>query len=553
MRPAVIAALVVGTLAIACGKAEKRPKVDDRDQAMGAHAGAGGHGMSQSGTGGASPVELGYVGLEGAPIYTRAQRLTSRQWEHAVSDILGFTEPHDLSKSFVRPVEGTSDFDNNERVLFVGVENFRDFELGAEAAAALATSTAEALAAVAAGGNASSFVSVLGRRAFRRPLTDDEQKKYVATFALGEQLYGPGFANGAALVIRALLESPHFLYRTELGPAGEPLNGYEIAAKLSFWLLGTTPSDALLDAASSGELDSDAGIEDAARRMLDDPRATDSMRDFHEQLLAVRQLGNLEKPGVPEYQPSVNAELVLASDAFVDRIFERDLGLTELLTSREAFVGPGLAPLYGMAAPQSPLELRDLGAARAGFFMQVPFLMLWSEGAQSAPIHRAARLQQMTCMPMGAPLHALPVTPPQQPGETNRQRFARLSDPCGAACHASGLDSLGFALESFDGLGRERDLDNGQPIDTSGSYPFAEGIASFADGNELMNLMAKSAQVHTCYAKKVTSYALGRDIVEPDRPLLDSLAPVSQTESLKELAVALVRAPAFRTREARVP
>jgi hypothetical protein len=184
--------------------------------------------------------------------------------------------------------------------------------------------------------------------------------------------------------------------------------------------------------------------------------------------------------------------------------------------------------------------------------MQVPFLMLWSENEQSDPIHRAVQLREMACAPVAVPAHS-PAVPPIAPGETNRQRISKISEHCGVACHSVNLDPLGFALESFDGLGRERDHDNGQPIDTSGSYPFAEGVSSFADGRELMNIMAASAQVHTCYAKKVTSYALGRDMVELDRPLLESLARVSLTESLKELAMALVRSPAFRAREERLP
>ncbi|HEX2674579.1 MAG TPA: DUF1585 domain-containing protein, partial [Polyangiaceae bacterium] len=123
---------------------------------------------------------------------------------------------------------------------------------------------------------------------------------------------------------------------------------------------------------------------------------------------------------------------------------------------------------------------------------------------------------------------------------------------CGGQCHRF-IDPLGYALENFDGLGRERELDNGVPVDTTGSYPLAEGKVSFADGTELMKLLAGSPQVHTCYSKQVTSYALGRDLVESDRPMLESLAKVSGSRSLKEVVLALVRDPAFRTRKAGQP
>lgn len=550
VRLAPFAAVVLSWFALSCGKASRGQPSHAGGEAAGPAATGGSNGAggtSGARAGASSGVELSRVDLQGVAVYTRVQRLTNRQWERAVTDILRFTEPQNLSASFTQAFIGSSDFDNNEKILFVAAENFRDFELGAEAAATLATRSPQAVAALYPGQDAEGFVSALGRRAFRRPLTAEEQTKYEAVFALGEQLYGAGFANGAALVIRALLQSPHFLYRSELGPAGDPLSGYEIASKLSFWLLGTTPSDDLLDAAAAGDLDRDADIEATARRLLDDPRAVETMRDFHEQLLEVRRFEEVSRARGTKYDAAIDRELVLASDAFFDHVYQENLGLRELLISKRAYVTPSLAALYGTEPPSGRLEPRELGPTRAGYFMQVPFLMLWSESEQSDPIHRGAQLQHMTCGLLGA-VEGGPL-PPLAPGQTNRQRVSTATGACGATCHSVYMDPLGFALENFDGLGREREKDNGQPVDTSGSYPFAEGVAEFADGTELMKIMAASAQVHTCYAKMVAGYALGRDMVELDRPLLESLGRVSLDDSLKEVAMALVKSPAFRIRE----
>ena len=313
VRTSSLAILIVAPLAFACGKSEgRRSSAESGQDAGGFPSGGGGpSGASGAGASGASG-ELSHVLLDGHPLYTRVQRLTNRQWEHAVTDVLRFSEVHGLSKSFARPPFDESEFDNNERALFVGQQNFLDFEAGAEAAAALATGSPAALAAMYDGDDAAGFVATLGRRAFRRPLTGLEQAKYEQVFALGERIYGAGFANGAALVVRAIFQSPHFLYRTELGASGEPLNGYELASKLSFWLLGTTPSDALLDAAAAGDLDSDAGLASLTKDLLADPRAVETMRDFHEQLLAVQQFEAISKAGVPEYDAAINGELVLA-------------------------------------------------------------------------------------------------------------------------------------------------------------------------------------------------------------------------------------------------
>ena len=484
----------------------------------GGRSATGGSAAGGSAAGGAagSPddPELSSVVLDGTPLYTRVPRLTVSQWEHAVTDILRFSAPGDLSKGFARPPSGVTDFDNNEKLLYVDATNVLDFESGAEAAARLATESAEALAALYDGTDVSDFVRTLGRRAFRRPLTEAERAAFVALFARGEELYGAGFEHGAALVIRGMLQSPHFLYRVELAPAGEVLDGYELASKLSFWLLGTTPTDALLDAAAAGELDTEEGLEAAARAMLDVPAAAAVMRDFHRQLFHLDRYASLDKSGVPDFDPSVLPELGAVSTAFFDQIFQAGLGLREILTSNQAYFGAGLAPFYGTNAPASGLELRELGSSRSGYFMQVPFLMAAGAGADSDPTKRGQELERMLCAPL-------------------------------ASSHAA---ELGVALENFDGLGREREEVGGRPVSTASSYPFAEGVRQFGDGNELLSIMAESNAAHTCYSKSVTGYALGRDMAQDDRPLLEALGQVSLSESLRELALALVRDPAFRSR-----
>ncbi len=549
-------------LLLGCGRSTRTEASNEESQSgRGGTAGtdrggtAGDAGSSDSGKGGAAGSTGGSGGvpgsssvtLDGSPIYTRVQRLTVTQWKNAVSDILRLEAPGTLGEGFRTPPAGTADFTNNEKLLYVDVQAARDFEVGSEAAAALATESATALSRLEAGTTAAEFVSTLGRRAFRRPLRDAEQVKYEAVFALGEELYGAGFERGAALVIRALLVSPHFLYRTELGPAGEPLTGYEVASKLSFWLLGTTPSDALLDSAAAGELDSVEGAESVARQMLEQRGAVEVMRDFHAQAFRLSRFESLTKPDAPEYDETVAAEAATASSLFFDRVFETGGGLREILTSPRGFVGPALAPLYGVDPPAA-IEERALDASRAGYFMQVPFLLLFGTGAVPPTIRRGAAVNsEMLCNQMPLEHDAVLPTPPL-PGTTNRTWIEDVTSGCGD-CHEAFINPLGFAFEAFDGLGRERALDNGSPIDTSGSYPFSDGARDFSGAKELVQIMTDTEQAHTCYAKKVTGYALQRDLVEADRPLLGALSEVSrEKESLTELVISLVRDPAFRLR-----
>jgi hypothetical protein len=555
-----LAILLLSLLGIACGKTSTDTPMGQGPNGEGnaggnAPASGGSTGRAGSSSFGGASTRPGEIDLTGNPIYTRVQRLTNEQWENAVTDILRLPERHELSAAFAPPLSGLTTFTNNEQVLFVTSREFDDFESGAEAAAAIATGSPEALAALYAGNDAAGFIRAFGRRAFRRPLSQEEETKYQNVFALGERLYGAAFASGAALVIRAMLLSPHFLYRTELGAAGAPLDAYEIASKLSFWLLGTTPSDALLDAAAAGKLSSNDQLVATTREMLDDPRAVTVMRDFHGQLLRVRYLQDASHVEASAHDPSLGPELTLAANAFLDFVFTKDFGLRELLTSEQAYVSPKLAPFYGVDAPKNALELLTVAPARIGYFMQVPFLMLWGTGTETNPIRRGFELERaLLCPPERSPPPGveIPPVPPAIPGQTTRERVTRLDGSCGGACHEA-IDPLGFAFENFDGLGRQRELDNGRPVDTTGAYPFAGGAESFAGGVELMRILANSGQAHDCYAKHVTSYALGRDLVERDRPMIHALGVVSGSQSLKELIIALVREPAFRARKDGLP
>src|SRR5262249_42762936 len=150
----------------------------------------------------------------------------------------------------------------------------------------------------------------------------------------------------------------------------------------------------------------------------------------------------------------------------------------------------------------------------------------------------------------GAPAANLPPVPPIASGQTNRDRISGLTAGCGGECHNSFINPIGFAFEHFDGMGKYNDTENSLPINSAGTYPFSEGAKSFADAKELMQIMANGGQAHACYAKKVSSYALQRDIVMSDMPLLDALKATSMATngSIKQVMLDLVKNAAFRTR-----
>jgi hypothetical protein len=523
-------------------------------------SGAGGNGSPGAGGGGGA-VSAPAINLNGSPQYYRFVRLANSQWGRAVQDVLKLTSPSGLEQGFQSAVIGTTDFSNNELVLDITQESWASFQTAAETLAAQVTATDAALATVYSGTDPAGLITTLGRRAYRRPLTTAEQSTYMTLYNQGSSLMGTRstFAKGASLVIRAMLQSPYFLFRTELGATGAALSGYEMAAKLSLWLRGTTPSDTLLDsAAGPGKLDTADGAATLATTMLGETTATAALRQFHGELLHFDRFAQITKVNVPAYKDSLNTEFLDVSNLFFDDILTHGLGLKDILTSTTGYVGPGTASLYGMSAPASGYVQKDLGSQRVGWFSQIPYLALYGFNGDPDSIHRGVTLNlDVLCATLGPPAATIPPIPPLQPGQTNRQRIDTLTSGCGQSCHNDMINPLGFSFEHFDGMGQYRDTENGGlAIDSSGSYTFADGATKSWDGAAgLMQVLAATPQTHTCYAKKLASYGLQRDVVASDMPLLTTLTSSSMaaTGSLKQMIIDLVKNDAFRTHAGGTP
>ena len=551
--------LVAATL-VGCGATTHNRQGEGREpdgNGDGAGVGQGGSGTGAAASGGAGDSGGAAAGdsitLNGAPKYFRFVRLTNSQWAASVQEVLNLPEPSGLEKYFAA-VGGFTEFTNNELVLSVASREWEDFEHAAEALAAQVTASDKALAAVYPGTDSDGFIKTVGRRAYRRPLTTAEVKKCNTLFTAGAAMPGDqtDFAKGAALVIRALLQSPNFLYRSELGPAGKALSGYEAAAKLSLWLRDSTPSDALLDEAET-LADPDALV-DEAKRMLDEPAATGVMRRFHGELLHLARIRDISKINTPGYDPSLNAELEESSLLFFDEIFSAGLGVRDILTSTRGFMGPGMAPLYGLEPQGSGFVEQELGPQRAGYFSQLPYLILNGHNQDPDSLHRGIGLAlDVLCSPLGPQAAEIPPLPERRPGQTSRMRIDAMTQKCGNICHNRIINPLGFAFEHFDGMGQYRDTETWGtevlPIDSSGSYTFMDGPATFADNVELMAAMASHPNAHLCYAKKLASFGLQRDIMPSDLPWLNELAKLSQDSgSTQELMLHLIKDDAFRTR-----
>jgi hypothetical protein len=519
---------------------------------IGGTAGTAGTAGSGGTVGGSGSYD---IPLNGVPIRSHYVRLTHQQWENSVKDLFKLAAVPGLSSSFTSdPPNGT--FSNNERALFVTSGLRADYERAAETLARQVATNAASRTAIGATGNAANFIRTFGRRIYRRPLEAAEQQRYEALFASAATLFtgGDAFANGVELVLRAMLQSPNFVYRTELGTDAMPLSSYEIASKLSFLLRDTTPDDALLDAAERGELGTTDAIVQRAQAMLELPEAKAVVAKYHGELFGLQRFETIAKDRqtFPNYTDSMNMEFIQADRLFFDRVFTNGLGLREILLSNVAYVNAGSAALYGLTANGSGLTEVTVGPERPGYFTRLGFLAYNANLRDSDPIHRGVDIShRLLCSNMSPPPGEIPPLPAAMPGQTTRQRVtAHTGEGECAGCHATFINPLGFAFENFDAVGQLRTTDNGQPVNTADAYEFATGTLSFDGAPELLALMAESPEVHACYASRIGEYALGRDLDANDRPLVNELVQASRTAtgSIKSILISAVRNPSFSVR-----
>ncbi len=491
--------------------------------------------------------------LEGETYNARTIPLTNSQWNRSVQEVLQLPEEPTEGSGFTQPPGGFHLFTNNEEVLIVDNTMRENYQLAAATIASKFLDDAGAVQRVGAGMEADSFIRTVGRRAFRRPLTEEEVSEYQGLYDIGTTLSGDEseFQKGASLVIEGLLQSPNFLYRSELEPAGEPLTGFEMAAKLSLWLLQKAPDDELLDRAAAGELDTAAGVSTVVNEMLETEEASNTIVELYSELLSFSRYNEVIKSD-PSFSPDMKDEMFESSELFFKKIFETNEGLASILTSTEAYVGPQLAQYYGITPAPAQQTLTDLGPSRPGYFSQVPYLMVYGDGNQSDAIHRGVALNyKVLCAELPIPNFQIPKLASPDPDQTSRQRIEEQTGVGSCpACHGGYINPLGFAFENFDGLGRERETDNGLNVDTVSAYPFADDVMTqFNGAPELMQLLAENPTAHQCFVKGLASYGLQRDIIENDLGLLNQLASISQAEgSIKDILRAIATSPEFSVR-----
>ncbi len=400
------------------------------------------------------------------------------------------------------------------------------------------------------------LLEALGRRAFRRPLTGDELARYAA-LAVGAD---PDEA--LATAIHALLVSPSFLYRSELGerqPDGRyRLTGWELATAMSYTLVGTTPDAALLAAAATGELDQPAGLEREARRLLASPRAREQVGELTLQWLGAEAVLTADKrPDLfPDLDASVRAALARETRAFAAHVvFDGSHTFEELLTADYTILDPAAARFYGVPVP-GPDGIAPYEGRRAGVLGHASVLASHAHSDQTSPIRRGLFVRRnLLCHELPPPPPFAGGVPDVDPAATTRERFAaHTANPRCASCHRY-IDGLGFGFEQLDPVGRWRETENGHPIDSTGALTDVERLgtttsADYATLPELGRLLADSRAAPACFARQYYRFARGvrETLAERCARLAIEQRFADSGFDLRELMIANLLSPDFAVR-----
>jgi hypothetical protein len=488
------------------------------------------------------------------------RRLSHREYNNVVRDLLGdSSQPADQLGDEIY-VNG---FDNGSDGLTV---------LGSDVTAL--QSVAETLAARAVTSNLSgligscdpkqdegacvdAFLTGFTKRAYRRPPTDGEVARLRTVYAAGAA--ASGFTGGIQLMLEAILQSPAFLYRAELGTANGPgsvhLTDYEIASELSFLITGSMPDDALFAAADSGRLATADDLRREATRLIQSPAAQPAFRSFLHQWMATDRLDSLSKDQqvYPTFTPALAASMAGELDRYFDSaLFGGTGSLRELFTSSQSFVDATLAPVYQVAAPQSGFQSVALDPQiRRGILTRAGFLAAHSDTDSSGPVPRGVFvLEALLCQPPSPPppnVGSPPsVTTAKQQHQTTRQRFdAHLNQDFCKGCHTQ-IDGVGFGFEEFDGMGVFRTTENGSPVDTSGQLVGTDVDGPFVGAGQLADKLVGSQQVLNCFVKQVYRFAMGQQESDASGALLSKLGSGFTADApVTDLFMSLIGDPAF--------
>jgi hypothetical protein len=378
------------------------------------------------------------------------------------------------------------------------------------------------------------IVTAFARRAYRRPPSEAEVRKLMGLAALARK-QGDSFEEGLAVALEGALVSPQFLFRMEGAdkPAGandaKPVNDYELASRLSYFLWSSTPDEELLAAAERRSLRKPEILEAQVRRMLKDPKSRALVEEFGGQWLEFRALESVkpDRDKFPDFEDYLRMSARIETEMFFESIVREDRPILDFIDAKYTFLNERLAELYNIQGVRGP-EFRRVDLSedpeRGGILSQASVLTVSSYATRTSPVLRGKWiLENILNAPPPPPPPTVPALDESAVGTTGslRQQLEKhRSNAVCASCH-SRMDPLGFGLENYDAIGAWRSQDGEFPVDPSGVLPDGRSF----DGPQGLKkiLLADRDHFAECVTKKLLTYALGRGLEGYDRPTVKTI------------------------------
>jgi hypothetical protein len=409
---------------------------------------------------------------------------------------------------------------------------------------------------------ATTIISTLARRAYRRPVTDEDLRMPLNFYK--EARREGDFETGIEMALRSILTSTEFLIRVERDPSNtQPNRPYrvsnlELASRLSFFLWSSIPDDELLDVAVKGKLSDSATLEQQVRRMLADSRSQSLVNSFANQWLYLRNVAaTIPDPRLfPDFDDNLRQAMRRETELLFDSVMKDDRSVVDLIGANYTFLNERLAKHYGIPnvyGSQFRRVALDAGSIRGGLLGQGSILTVTSYGNRTSPVLRGKWILEniLGTPPPSPPANVPPLRDNPTTGKvlTMRERMAEhRANPACSGCHQL-MDPIGLSMENFDAVGRWRTRSEGDvAIDTSGGLPSGltfEGVPGLKRA-----LLSQPESFVTTLTEKLLTYGAGRGLEYYDAPAVRAITREARNSDYRfsSLIMGIVKSSPFQMR-----